>query len=418
MINIKQQTDAQNSNTRTRIRFIAAYFLLSLLWMGGLGIISAVLLPQHLRVVVGATEATAIFGTLNAATAITSLLSNLIVGNLSDRTRSRWGQRTPWIIAGGIIGGISLFLIGIFQNVWLMGLAYCFSMISLNMMIAPAMATLSDRVPENMRATVSSFYSAGTTVGTSIGTLIGAKFLDVQIPGFILAGVLMGVSGLVTAMVWPREGSARHLPPVSGGIKELMSSFKPPLKGARDFWLAFSGRTLLIFSYYMILNYQLYILLSYIGLGKAGAAATISIMSVVTMVVGLAGSILSGSISDKIGRRKLPVNIATILMAIGFLLPWLLKTPFSMILFAGFSGLGYAVYSAVDQALNIDVLPNKEESGKDLGILNMATTLGQTAGPIVTSVLVLAGGYSLVFPTAIIFALLAMIFIHLIKSTK
>ncbi|MGL5687544.1 MAG: MFS transporter, partial [Weissella cibaria] len=61
---------------------------------------------------------------------------------------------------------------------------------------------------------------------------------------------------------------------------------------------------------------------------------------------------------------------------------------------------------------------NKEESGKDLGILNMATTLGQTAGPIVTSVLVLAGGYSLVFPTAIIFALLAMIFIHLIKSTK
>lgn len=36
MINIKQQTDAQNTNTRTRIRFIAAYFLLSLLWMGGL----------------------------------------------------------------------------------------------------------------------------------------------------------------------------------------------------------------------------------------------------------------------------------------------------------------------------------------------------------------------------------------------
>lgn len=159
MINIKQQTDAQNTNTRTRIRFIAAYFLLSLLWMGGLGIISAVLLPQHLRVVVGATEATAIFGTLNATTAITSLLSSLIVGNLSDRTRSRWGQRTPWIIAGGIIGGISLFLIGIFQNVWLMGLAYCFSMIGLNIMIAPAMATLSDRVPENMRYSIIILFS-------------------------------------------------------------------------------------------------------------------------------------------------------------------------------------------------------------------------------------------------------------------
>lgn len=89
-----------------------------------------------------------------------------------------------------------------------------------------------------------------------------------------------------------------------------------------------------------------------------------------------------------------------------------------MILFAGFAGLGYAVYGAVDQALNIDVLPNKDESGKDLGIINMATTLGQTAGPIVTSILVLAGGYNLVFPTAIVFAVLAMIFIQMIRSTK
>ncbi len=89
-----------------------------------------------------------------------------------------------------------------------------------------------------------------------------------------------------------------------------------------------------------------------------------------------------------------------------------------MILFAGFAGLGYAVYSAVDQALNIDVLPNKKESGKDLGILNIATTLGQTAGPIVTSILVGIGGYGLVFPTAIVFSCLAMIFIQLIRSTK
>ena len=415
MINVKEATNTQASG---RVRYIAAYFLLSLLWMGGLGIVSAVLLPQHLRDVVGANSATAIFGTLNAVTAIASLVSNLIVGNLSDRTRSRFGQRTPWIVTGGIIGGASLFAIGIFQNVWLMGISYCISMVGLNMMIAPAMATLSDRVPENMRATASSFYAAGTTVGTSIGTLIGARFIDVQLPGFVMAGVLMGIAGIVMVMVWPREQSAENLPPVTGGFKELVASFKPPLKGARDFWLAFTGRTLLIFSYYMILNYQLYILLSYIGQGRKGAAATISIMSVVTMIVGLVGSIAAGGLSDKLGRRKLPVNIATLLMAIGFLLPWLMKTPFSMILFAGFAGLGYAVYGAVDQALNIDVLPNKDESGKDLGIINMATTLGQTAGPIVTSILVLAGGYNLVFPTAIVFAVLAMIFIQMIRSTK
>lgn len=411
--------EKEDSNSKiTAFRFTVSYFLFSLLWMGGLAIVIAVLLPQHLRDVVGVKSSTAIFGIFNATSAVASLLSNLIVGNLSDRTRSRFGQRTPWIIIGGIVAGTSLFLVGVVQNVWLMGVIYSLSMVGLNMMIAPAMATLSDRVPETIRATTSAMFSAGTTVGTSLGTLIGARFISQQMPGFITAGLMMAIAGVATIIVWPREGTSKNLPPIATGFKELLISFRPPLKGARDFWLAFLGRSFLIFAYYMVLNYQLYILLSYIGQSEKEAATTISIMSIVTMVVGLSGSLISGRLSDKFGRRKLPVNFATVLMVIGFTAPWILKTSFSMILFAGFAGLGYAIYSAVDQALNIDVLPNKEESGKDLGILNIATTLGQTAGPIVTSILVVIGGYTLVFPTAIVFSCLAMIFIQLIRSTK
>jgi len=402
----------------SKIRFSASFFIFALLWMGGLGIVSAVLLPQHLKDLVGPNASTAIFGVLNAATAIASLVANLLLGNLSDRTRSRFGRRTPWVVAGGIVGGLSLFLIGVLDNAWAIGISYCISMVGLNMMIAPVIATLSDRVSDDMRATMSAFMSAGTTCGTSVGTLIGARFISIQIPGFIIAGVLMGIAGICTVIVWPHEESAKDLPAVEGGFAELLASFRPPLKGARDFWLAFLGRTLLIFSYYMILNYQLYILESYIGQGKTDAAATISIMSVVTMIVGLVGSLASGAISDAIGRRKLPVIVSAVLLAIGYLLPWVMRSPFSMILFAGFAGLGYAVYGAVDQALNIDVLPNKEEAGKDLGILNIATTLGQTVGPIVTSIVVVMGGYKLVFPIAIVFVLLACIFIQMIRSTK
>ncbi|GEO66362.1 MFS transporter [Levilactobacillus spicheri] len=418
--------DVQASKTKTtskmgkadRIRFSISFFIFAFLWMSGLGVVNSVLLPQHLKDLVGPNSATAIFGVLSAATAITSLIANLIFGNFSDRTRSRFGRRTPWVVSGGIIGGISLFLIGVFANPWLIGIAFCMSMVGLNMMIAPVIATLSDRIPDDMRATMSAFMSAGTTCGAAMGTLIGARFITIQIPGFVVGGVLMGIAGLCTAIVWPREKSSKDMPAVSGGMKDLVMSFRPPVKGARDFWLAFVGRTLLIFSYYMIFNYQLFILESYIGQGKTSAAATISIMSVITMIVGLVGSLTSGAISDFIGRRKLPVIVASVLLAIGYLLPWVMKSSFSMLLFAGFAGLGYAVYGAVDQALNVDVLPSKAEAGKDLGILNIATTLGQTAGPIVTSAIVVAGGYDLVFPTAIVFAALACIFIQMIRSTK
>ncbi|MFT9050287.1 MFS transporter [Liquorilactobacillus nagelii] len=405
-------------NKIDRIRFSISFFIFALLWMSGLAIVSAVLLPQHLKDLVGASSATAIYGVLNAVTAVASLVANLLFGNFSDRTRSVLGRRTPWVIAGGVVGGISLLLVGVFSNVWAIGISYCICMFGLNMMIAPVIATLSDRIPDDMRATMSAFMSAGTTVGSSIGTMIGAKFITVQFPGFITAAILMGIAGICTVVVWPREKSSKDMPAVKGGFGELLASFKPPVKGARDFWLAFSGRTLLIFSYYMILNYQLYILESYIGQSTTVAAATISVMSVITMIVGLIGSLTSGAISDFIGRRKLPVIIASALLIIGYLLPWVMKTSFSMILFAGFAGLGYAVYGAVDQALNIDVLPSKEEAGKDLGILNIATTLGQMAGPIITSILVGVGGYNLVFPTAIVFAILACIFIQLIRSTK
>lgn len=401
-----------------RIRFSISFFVFALLWMGGLGIVSAVLLPQHLKDLVGANASTTIFGVLNAVTAVASLVSNLLFGNLSDRTRSVFGRRTPWVVGGGLVGGISLFLVGVLSNAWAIGIVYCACMFGLNMMIAPVIATLSDRVPDDMRATMSAFMSAGQTVGISMGTLIGARFITVQLPGFAIAAILMGIAGICTVVVWPAEKSSKDMPAVKGGFGELLASFRPPVKGARDFWLAFTGRTLLIFSYYMVFNYQLYILESYIGQGKNSAAAIISVMSMITMVVGLVGSLASGAISDFIGRRKLPVIVASILMVIGYFLPWLMKTPGSMMLFAGFAGLGYAVYGAVDQALNVDVLPSKEEAGKDLGILNIATTLGQMVGPIVTSILVGIGGYTLVFPTAIGFAVIACIFIQLIRATK
>lgn len=414
----KKQKNQNGVSQVTRFRFSISYMCNSLLWMTGLSIVSAVLLPQHLREAVGTKNSIIVYGYVNAVTAVASLIANLIFGNLSDRTRSRFGRRTPWILSGSILAGITLFLTGISDNPWIIGLTYCACMFGLNMMLAPVIATLSDRVPDDMRATISAFNSAGTTVGSSLGTMIGAFFITKQILGFLTAGVIMGVAGICTIMIWPKETSSEKLPPVKGGVKEFFISFKPPLKNARDFWLAFVGRSLLIFSYYMILNYQLYILQDYIGLDTKQSATTISTMSVITMFVALVGSLVSGTISDKLNRRKLPVNIASLLMAIGFFIPWVLKTSFSMLVFASFAGLGYAIYGAVDQALNVDVLPNKDEAGKDLGILNIATTLGQTLGPIVTSALVMMGGYQLVFPIAIVFSIMSCLFIQMIRSVK
>ena len=233
-----------------------------------------------------------------------------------------------------------------------------------------------------------------------------------------MSGIVMGVAGLVTVIIWPKEPSSKDMPALSRSLRSILESFRPP-RHAPDFWMAFVGRSLLLFSYYMILNYQLFILQDYMGQSVKDSAATMSTMSLVLIVVSMVAALGAGPISDKIGRRKMPVVIASLLLALGYAMPWIIHSPLGMILFTAIGGFGYGMYGSVDQALNVDVLPNAEEAGKDLGILNIATTLGQMVGPMVTSLIVsVTKSYQLVFPTAIVLVLLACIFISRIRTIK
>ena len=75
-------------------RFGAGFLVFGVLWMSGLGIVSAVLLPMHYKTIPG-VNADALVGIVNAFTAVASLVANLMFGNFSDRSRSRFGRRTP-----------------------------------------------------------------------------------------------------------------------------------------------------------------------------------------------------------------------------------------------------------------------------------------------------------------------------------
>lgn len=402
-------------------RFMIGFIIFGIMWMMSGTIGSNVLFPERFNGLnIGQPEA--ILAAMNSVGSIFALFSNLVFGALSDHCHSRFGKRTPFIVLGGFICGCAFWSTSVATTLPMIVASWCVLQIGLNCMLAPAVAVLSDRIPLNKRGTLSAFYGGGATAGQSIGTIIGTQFLANPLPGFIIGTVSWCLTGILAIIIWPREKSAALAEGEQSeklNLKSLLLMFVPPTKNCRDFYLALFGRLLLIFGYFCINGYQLYILEKYIGLPVAEAGAVLSSMSVVIMVVSLVASLTSGAISDKIGRRKPIILVATIMMCIGIALPWLLKSVAGMYGFALLAGLGYGIYSSVDQALNVDVLPDKENAGKDLGILNIANTIGQILGPIVTSAIVVAtGSYFMAFPIAIVLIAVGYVFIMLIKSAK
>lgn len=409
----------------SKIRFGLGFALFSLLWMTAGTAGSQVLLPQRFtNLHIGSPEA--ILGTMNSVGCVFALAANLIFGALSDMSRFRLGKRTPWIVLGGVVTGGGYLYTAHAMTVITIVAGWCIVQIGVNMMIAPAVAVLSDRIPQATRGTFSAFYGGGSIVGQSLGTLIGAQFIRHLQQGFVVGVCLFLMTGIITVLVWPRERSSKvgtstdngSVNTVDGLWKRLRISFAPPTRNARDFYLALIGRLCMITGTAMVATYQLYILQKYCGLSVEDSAKAISTMSIIAMVVQFISSIISGPISDLLHRRKFMVLISSAIMAAGIAVPWVLPTAFGMMVYSGVVGVGNGIYMAVDQALNVDVLPSKDEAGKDLGILNLANTLGQIIAPVLVSVLVLRAGYVFIFPVAIVTVLIGAGVIMLIRSVR
>ncbi|WEV64134.1 MFS transporter [Bifidobacterium sp. ESL0732] len=405
-------------DTKTKIRFCVGFTLFSLLWMTAGTAGSAVLLPQRFSDLhIGVPEV--ILGTMNSVGCVFALVSNIVFGAFSDVTRSKFGKRTPWIIFGGVIAGIGYAITAYSVNLFGIVAGWSIVQIGVNCMIAPCVAVLSDRIPENVRGTFSAFYGGAQIVGSSLGTFIGAKFISNMTPGFILGVVLFGITGIVAVLLFPREMSSKNENAEKLKATDILKAFIPPTKNCRDFYLALVGRLMLILGWQMIAGYQLYILQKYCGLGKTSSAGVISQMAAIAMVVQIIMSLLSGPISDKLQRRKIIVVLGSVIIAIGLLVPWLMPTAMGMLIYAFVGNLGYGIYMAVDQALNVDVLPSKDEAGKDLGILNLANTLGQVIAPVIVGAIVVAtNSYAILFPIAIVSVLVGAAVIMFIKKVK
>lgn len=403
---------------RLGIGFTVNVLVCAVAWVA----VSSLVLPATLADIDPSGKET-LLGIINAVGSILSLVSNLVFGALSDTTRSKFGRRTPWIVAGGLVCGASMGLIALFRTSTVMiALLWWCNEVGYTMMLAPLSACMSDRVPDAARGTISGFYGAGNAVGQTLGNYLGAALVSRGTPGlttgWLIAMGAFGLVGIVTVSIWPREKSSLPMKKTNDGqtngrqtdhgqdphqqpsahqtLRQFGRRLIPPHgRGASDFYRALIGRTLMMAGYSMVGSYLFYICTDYLYAGQAGAqkkaATLIASMSVVQLVITLVATLVGGPLADRLHVRKAPMVLAACLMAVGLLMPLVLRRPAGMYLFVLIASLGSGIYNALDQAFCVDVLPDPDQAGKDLGILSLANTLSTVLGTLLTSAIV--GGF-------------------------
>ncbi|MFT4284025.1 MAG: MFS transporter [Protaetiibacter sp.] len=350
--------------------------------------------------------------------ALAAMIAQPVAGAISDRTRSRFGRRAPWMVAGALIGGLALVGMAFANTLLMIGIAWTMVQIAYNFAQGPLSAILPDRVPVRARGTFAAIGGAATMVGAIGGQVVGASLAQNVGAAYVgLAGFTLIVITLFVVFN-PDRSSADQVNPPFRVLDFLRTFWVNPIKHPDFFW-AFAGRLLLFTGYFGVTGYNLYVLNDYIGIGDlAASTGYVPILGLLGLAGTLPAILISGPLSDKVGRRKIFVFISSVVVGAGLLVPWIMPTIGGMMLMSVIIGVGFGAFMAVDQALMTEVLPSADSYAKDLGVVNIAATLPQTLAPAVGGAIVLAFGYAGLFPVGIALSVLGAFCVFMIKAVK
>jgi len=389
---------------RASARFIAIYAIAyAALWLALLtpAIISLTLRIQQLAPDNAAEPISWVLMT----GALVALVSNPVFGALSDRTRSRFGRRRPWLVGGVLCGCGALAVIGLAPTINMVLLGWCLAQLAYNAVLASLVAIIPDRIPTAQRGTVVGILGVCMPIGQITGTYL-VQLLSFNMTWMLVVPGLIGIAGvLLLVFALPEEVPAtvpeRAAQPALPAVRQPAGLAQA--RDHRDFSWAWLSRVLFTTGSCFLQAYQPLFLLEKLGYEPADVPRLIFRSTLVGAVMVVVWSLIAGRLSDRTGRRKPFVMAGSVIQGLGL---WLIATSdsYTMLLFGvALTGMGHGIYEGVDLALVTDVLPDRDQhAAKDLGLLNIANTLPQVIAPLCAPVILAVshGDYTLLFAVA------------------
>jgi MFS family permease len=157
------------------------------------------LLPLLVAGVVPEAEKNLWWGRISGIGAIEAMIGPAVFGYLSDRYRSRWGRRRPFIAIGAALTAVALLFLGRADSLWMFFAGYLLLQISDDVGTGPYAAIIPDLVPEERRGRASGILSqlqllaqiAAAVAGLLLAKSVFSIFLLIAIVNVVCAAIVL-----------------------------------------------------------------------------------------------------------------------------------------------------------------------------------------------------------------------------------
>lgn len=364
-----------------------------------------------------------VIGYVMAADNVMALFLLPLFGALSDKTHTRLGRRTPYILGGTIAAAALMVLVPIADwnknFIWFVaGLGLL--LIAMSTYRSPAVALMPDVTPKPLRSKA----NAVINLMGALGAIIALGVISVMLPeidvvthekpqSYLLVFVVIAALMVLAAVVLPftvKENALVAQMPVEEEEEETGEKGKMsrPVMKSLVFML------LSVALWYMAYNavesaYSRYVIDVW-GVDE-GLGST---MLLIATAVAVVSYLPVGIISSAIGRKKVILG-GVVLMGVAFAAGMLLTSysPLAYVMM-GAIGIGWAAINVNSYPMVVE-MSRGSDIGKYTGYYYTFSMAAQVATPILSGYLFKHFSYSVLFPYAVAFTALAFITMLMVR---
>ncbi len=359
----------------------------------------------------------------NAIMSIDNILAIFMLplfGAFSDRTKTRLGKRTPYILFGTLAAVILMVTMALFEesrNFTGFLVSLVLVLIVMAMYRTPAVAYMPDVTEKPLRSKANAIINLVGYLGGIFSTVVmmfmlkGSKNADGEtvysddqtfLPVFLVVAAFMLLSVLVLVFT-VKENSLPH-------IEDSPEQISAGGKMSKDVKKSLVLILMSVFLWFMAYNAVTTAFSRYCAEVWKTDLGTSSSYLLVATISAIAAFVPLGFLSNKLGRKKtvlLGVALMTACYAIAIAIR--VQTPVMYAIF-GLVGIGWAAINVNSYPMVVE-MSSGSDVGKYTGLYYTFSMAAQITTPLLSGFLIdsLGIGYSVLFPYAVLFSALSFV---------